>query len=95
MGETVADAAMREAHEETGLRVKLISLLGCYSDPARDPRGHCVSIVFVAEADGTPRAADDAVQAQSFPAEALPMPLAFDHARILRDYLAGASGLWR
>ena len=95
VGETVAEAAIREAAEETSLAVELGSLLGCYSDPARDPRGHCVSIVFTATAQGTPHGADDAVLARGIAVDALPATLVFDHARIIGDYLSGNTGLWR
>jgi 8-oxo-dGTP diphosphatase len=88
VGEAVEHAAVREAEEETALRVTLKLLLGCYSDPARDPRGHTASVVYVAEAEGEPRAQDDAAGVAMFSPEALPDPLVFDHARILRDYLA-------
>lgn len=77
---------MREACEETSLRVTLTDLLGVYSDPARDPRLHTVSTVYVGRARGTPHAADDAREAAVFTARTLPKPLAFDHAAILRDY---------
>lgn len=86
VGEAVPDAAIREAAEETGLRVTLIQLLGCYSDPARDRRGHTASIVYVARADGMPQAADDARDIGVFTLDTLPSPLAFDHAAILADY---------
>jgi 8-oxo-dGTP diphosphatase len=86
VGETVEAAACREALEETGLIVDLDRLLGVYSDPARDPRGHTVSVVFTAHATGEPRAGDDAARVVVVPPEQLP-PLAFDHARILADYL--------
>jgi len=87
-GETAEQAAVREAREETGLRVTLTALLGVYSDPARDPRGHTLSAVYVATAHGTPRGADDAAEARLFGEGDLPDPLAFDHARILADYFA-------
>ncbi|WPL17492.1 Bifunctional NMN adenylyltransferase/Nudix hydrolase [Thiorhodovibrio winogradskyi] len=86
VGERIEAAAMREAREETALRVKLRALLGLYSDPARDPRGHTVSAVCVAEATGEPRAQDDARHLAIFAPEALPEPLAFDHARILDHF---------
>jgi 8-oxo-dGTP diphosphatase len=89
VGETVEQAAVREAHEETGLTVDLQMLLGCYSDPRRDPRGHTASIVFVATAQGQPLARDDA-RAVMLADPAAPPPLAFDHARILADYLQRA-----
>lgn len=87
VGETVEIAAVREAQEETGLDVNLRGILGVYSDPGRDPRGHTASVVFVGTAEGEPEGGDDAGQAQAFDA-AKPPPLAFDHARILADYLA-------
>lgn len=86
VGETVEDAARREAREETGLDVQLRGLLGVYSDPGRDPRGHTITIVYVGEASGEPAAGDDAAAIVVADPEA-PPPLAFDHERILRDYL--------
>lgn len=79
-------AAIREAAEETGLAVTLCTLLGVYSDPARDPRGHTVTAVYVAEARGEPRAMDDARALQVFFPDALTPVLAFDHALVLADY---------
>lgn len=87
VGERLEQAAVREAREEISLDVELKALLGCYSDPSRDPRGHTVSPVYVAEARGEPRAADDAKNVQCFLPEDLPQQLAFDHALILADYL--------
>ena len=87
VGETVEAAAVREAREETGLGVVLGALLGVYSDPARDARGHTVSVVYVATAHGSPVAADDARAVRAID-PAAPPPLAFDHARILADYRA-------
>jgi 8-oxo-dGTP diphosphatase len=71
LGETLEQAARREAQEEISLAVRLKALLGCYSDPAT----------------GEPKAADDAAHVQAFLPEQLPAPLAFDHGRILADYL--------
>ena len=87
LGETVEAAAVREAREETGLEVSLRCLLGCYSAPARDPRGHTASIVYVADARGAPRARDDARQVRLVDPGAPGVALAFDHQRILADYL--------
>lgn len=87
VGETLEAAARREAEEETSLKVTLKALLGNYSDPARDARGHTVSAVYVAEATGEPRAADDAKHLALFDPTELPDPLCFDHPRILADYL--------
>ena len=86
-GEWVADAAAREAKEETGLDVELRELFHVYSDPARDPRQHTMSTVFLASAAGAPVGTDDAAAAGVFALDALP-PLAFDHATILADYAA-------
>lgn len=85
-GERAEEAAVREALEETGLAVTLTALLGVYSDPARDPRRHTISAVYVGRADGTPAAGDDAEEARLFGESDLPSPIAFDHARILADY---------
>ena len=86
VGERLERAAVREAGEEISLEVQLKVLLGCYSDPARDPRGHTISPVYVAEASGEPRAADDAAHVRVFLPDQLPTTLAFDHALILADY---------
>ena len=88
VGETLEAAAVREAREETSLDVTLECLLGCYSDPGRDPRGHTVSAVYIARAHGVPHAADDAAAVAVFACDALPRVLAFDHATILADYCA-------
>lgn len=85
-GETAENAAVREIREETGLPVTLTALLGVYSDPARDPRRHTISTVYVGRAEGTPTGRDDAAEAGLFGEGNLPSPLAFDHARILADY---------
>lgn len=84
-GERVEDAAVREAEEETGLRVRLQKLVGVYSDPERDPRGHVISICFLAEKiGGKLMASDDAVEARVF--KRIPWrELAFDHAKILKN----------
>jgi len=85
-GERAEDGAAREAFEETGLRVTLTGLLGVYSDPARDPRRHTISTVYIGRAEGTPAGGDDAAEARLFGEEDLPSPIAFDHAEILSDY---------
>jgi 8-oxo-dGTP diphosphatase len=85
-GESAAAAGRREFQEETGLAVELVELFHVYSDPSRDPRGPTLGVVFIGRASGTPGGADDAAQAAIFRLDALPAPLAFDHAVILADY---------
>ena len=87
VGESLEQAAMREAKEETSLEVKLQMLLGCYSDPARDPRGHTVSAVYIADASGIPHAADDAKNIIVVDPSRCGLELAFDHRQILDDYI--------
>ena len=86
IGETVEETARREAREETGLDIRLGALLGVYSDPSRDPRGHTVSLVYIATANGVPVAGDDAAGVLVTDPRAAP-PLVFDHGLILGDYL--------
>lgn len=86
-GETLEQAAIREAKEETGLTVNLERQFHSYSDPSRDRRLHTITTVFIATADGEPSAGDDAAEAQIFHQDDLPS-LAFDHAQILADFFA-------
>ncbi len=83
-GESLEEAAVREAREETGLSIALREQFFTYSNPARDPRRHTITTVFIAEASGVPCGADDAADARIWPWEELP-PLCFDHRRILRE----------
>ncbi len=91
-GETVETAALREAMEETGLEVRLKGVLGVYSDPLRDPRRHTLSVVFVADSDGDPRAGDDAAEVTVCDAKNIAEPLCFDHEKIIKDYLEYMAG---
>ncbi len=85
-GERVEEAAIREAREETGLDIVVEEIIGVYSDPNRDPRGHVVSIAFLAkETGGELRASTDASQVRTFKRK--PRRLAFDHEVILADAL--------
>lgn len=86
LGETLEQAAIREAKEETGLDVNLLALLGIYSNPARDSRNHTVTAVYIGQAHGMPLAADDAKNSGIFNFENLPEQLAFDHAMVLSDF---------
>jgi|ADurb_Cas_03_Slu_FD_contig_31_2656364_length_765_multi_3_in_0_out_0_1 8-oxo-dGTP diphosphatase len=93
-GERVEECVVREVREETGLRTEPLELMGVYSDPSRDPRGHILSMVFrMRVLGGELGAGDDAEGASLFDLDALP-ELAFDHARIIADYLK-ASGRGR
>lgn len=85
-GESLERAAVREAKEETGLDVELIRQFHTYSDPARDPRRHTITTVYVGKAQGTPQAGDDAIEALVFGRDNLPGPIVFDHEKILDDY---------
>ena len=78
-GESAEQAAVREAAEETSLKVQLIEQFHVYSDPQRDPRQHTLTTVLIARASGTPRGADDAAEARVFEESTLPSVLAFDH----------------
>lgn len=84
-GESFETAALREAEEETGLKVRGLRQFHTYSAPDRDARQHTASTVFIGQADGPPKAGDDAAHAELFSENNLPT-LAFDHAKILDDY---------
>ena len=91
-GETVEQAAAREALEETSLVVTGLRQFRVYSEPDRDPRQHTLSVVFTAHGTGLPTAADDAADVAVFAKENLPTPIAFDHEKILADYFAVPTG---
>jgi 8-oxo-dGTP diphosphatase len=91
-GESLEEAAVREAAEETSLKVHLKEQMHTYSDPSRDPRHHTVSTVFIATAEGKPKARDDAKNAGIFSADTLPSPIVFDHLKILTDYFSYKNG---
>lgn len=93
-GETAEQAAIREAKEETGLDIELTGLLGVYSDPQRDSRQHTISTVFTARTKDVRqlKAGDDAVSVGVFSEGKLPGQLAFDHGKILHDYILNRSG---
>lgn len=85
VGETTEAACIREVEEETGLIVEIVRLLGVYSDPSRDPRGHSVSAVYVVKPlRGELKAATDAAEAGIFP-DPGSVELGFDHRQILID----------
>src|SRR4030095_3210600 len=82
-GESLEAAAVREAQEETSLKVQLIEQFYAYSDPSRDPHRPTIATVYIARAQGTPQGADDAKTAKVFVKGQLPSPIVFDHPRIL------------
>ena len=86
-GETLHAACVREVKEETGLEVDLSEQFFTYSDPARDPRKHTLSTVYIGWAEGEPQGSDDAAEARAFSVDALPRELCFDHGTIVNDYL--------
>jgi 8-oxo-dGTP diphosphatase len=86
IGESVEDAAVREAGEETSLDVTLDGQFHVYSSPDRDPRFHTASVVFTGAGQGMLKGKDDAKEARVFSGDGLPESIAFDHRKILSDY---------
>ena len=88
VGETVEDACIREALEETNINIKIIRLIGVFSDPRRDPRGHTVTIAYLCEPKTKkehPKAQDDAASLEIIPIENISsLKLAFDHMEIIK-----------
>jgi ADP-ribose pyrophosphatase YjhB (NUDIX family) len=91
-GESLEETAVREAKEETSLDIQNLEQLHTYSDPGRDPRFHTITTVYTATAKGRPKARDDAKNIGVFTMEDRPRPLAFDHEKILEDYLRKKRG---
>jgi 8-oxo-dGTP diphosphatase len=86
IGESVEEAAVREAREETSLDVLLVEQFYVYSKPGRDPRFQTVTIVFIGTGTGNLKGRDDARRAEVFGPENLPAQIAFDHREIINDY---------
>jgi ADP-ribose pyrophosphatase YjhB (NUDIX family) len=87
-GESLEEAAVREAKEETSLDVTLVKQMHTYSKPDRDPRQHTISTVYIAKGSGTPKASDDAARIGVFTKDTLPSSIMFDHRKILSDYFS-------
>jgi O-acetyl-ADP-ribose deacetylase (regulator of RNase III)/ADP-ribose pyrophosphatase YjhB (NUDIX family) len=92
-GESLEDAVIRETKEETGLRITQLRQFHTYSDPNRDPRFHTIGTVFIAKAEGSPRAGDDAAGLRIFrKSEIAGIDFAFDHKQIVLDYIDFSQG---
>jgi ADP-ribose pyrophosphatase YjhB (NUDIX family) len=89
-GESLAEAVRREALEETSLEISVKEIFHVYSKPWRDPRGDTVSVIYHCTATGEPAGGDDALTAKTFMTDSLPDEIAFDHRKILEQFL-----LWR
>jgi 8-oxo-dGTP diphosphatase len=88
IGESIEDAARREAKEETGLDLEALRQMHTYSDPKRDPRFHTISTVFIARGLGKPQSGDDAKNLKIVPFEnLLKIEYAFDHKQVIQDYV--------
>jgi 8-oxo-dGTP diphosphatase len=91
-GERVEDAAKREVKEETSLNIELLDILGVYSDPTRDPRGHMMSTVFIAKISSNNEKVDAVAQDDAAAIEWISLEVintrnvGFDHKRIISDY---------
>ncbi len=89
LGETTESAAVREVREETGLETRVVRIVGVYSDPRRDPRGHTVTVAYALQrTGGILRASSDAREIALLDPDRLP-PMAFDHATIVADWRKG------
>jgi O-acetyl-ADP-ribose deacetylase (regulator of RNase III)/ADP-ribose pyrophosphatase YjhB (NUDIX family) len=92
-GESLEEAVIREAKEETGLDITDIKQFHTYSQPDRDPRFHTVGTVFIAKAEGKPKAGDDAGDLKIVKLNEIEkLDFAFDHKRIIQDYLRYKEG---
>ena len=91
-GESLEEAARREAMEEINLEVTLKEQFHTYSDPNRDPRQHTVTTVYIAQAKGIPQEGDDAAKALLFSRDKIPRDMVFDHGKIIEDYFRYNAG---
>ncbi len=92
LGETTEEAVVRESMEETGLSIEIVKLIGVYSEPSRDPRGHTVSICYLAKGIGSLKAGSDAAEVALFTIDSIPK-LAFDHNHIIDQARVDINGV--
>lgn len=86
LNETLEEAVAREVKEETGLQTKPVKLIGAYSDPGRDPRGHTISIAYLLKTiSGNLKITPEAKEIRFFAPDSLPENMAFDHEKIVCD----------
>lgn len=90
--ETVEKACIREVKEELGLDVRVVGLMGIYSEPGRDPRGSFVSIAYQVEVVGGNILHTEEAPTHRWLGIDETLPMGFDHARIVADYRAAATG---
>ena len=92
-GESLEEAVIREAKEETDLDLTDLKQFHTYSEPSRDPRFHTIGTVFIAKAKGKPKAGDDAAGLEVVRlTEIEKLDFAFDHEKIIEDYLRYRKG---
>jgi 8-oxo-dGTP diphosphatase len=91
-GETVEEACVREVMEELGLEVLIVGLVGIYSEPGRDPRGSFVSIAYQVEVVGGKILHTEEAPTHRWLGLHETLPMGFDHAWIVADYRAAATG---
>ena len=91
-GESLETSAVREATEETSLKIEVTEQFHTYSDPDRDPRHHTITTVYIAKGTGIPKSADDAKNVGVYTQSQLPEPIVFDHEKIIRDYFRYKKG---
>lgn len=87
VGETVEEGCRRELLEETGVRAEHLQLIGVYSDPDRDPRGHVVSVAYLTEVKHVEATAGDDAAEVEWVSDIPGSKIAFDHRTIIQDAL--------
>jgi 8-oxo-dGTP diphosphatase len=93
-GEGVEDAVKREVEEETGYRVTEAEFFGYYTEYYPRLKWHAVALIFHTAVEGNPRRQEAEVQEMAWftPEDLHKLEFAFEHERILRDYLDRRAG---